>query len=58
VESLPARKKARVKDDVIGTQGKLPHHFLPGYASDLSPDELVWSRKAYRRCETSLVPSH
>jgi transposase len=26
------------------TQGWLTLHFLPGYAPELSPDELVWSR--------------
>ncbi|KAA1002610.1 hypothetical protein FVF58_37520 [Paraburkholderia panacisoli] len=26
------------------TQGKLTLHFLPGYAPDLNPYELVWSR--------------
>jgi transposase len=40
---LPAHKKACVKHYVIGTQGKLTLHFLPGYAPDLNPDELVWS---------------
>ena len=28
---------------VAATQGKLTLHFLPGYAPDLNPDELVWS---------------
>lgn len=43
VDSLPAHKKACVKDYVSSTQGKLTLHFLPGYAPDLNPDELVWS---------------
>jgi transposase len=43
VDGLPAHKKACVKDYVIGTQGKLTLHFLPGYAPDLNLDELVWS---------------
>jgi DDE superfamily endonuclease len=42
VDALPAHKKACVKD-YIRTQGKLTLHFLPGYAPDLNPDELVWS---------------
>ena len=42
-EALPAHKKAVVKDYVASTQGKLTLHFLPGYAPDLNPDELVWS---------------
>lgn len=43
VDGLPAHKKAVVKQYVEGTAGKLTLHFLPGYAPDLNPDELVWS---------------
>jgi transposase len=43
VDGLPAHKKAVVKHYVAGTAGKLTLHFLPGYAPDLNPDELVWS---------------
>jgi transposase len=43
VDGLPAHKKSVVKDYVASTQGKLTLHFLPGYAPDLNPDELVWS---------------
>jgi transposase len=43
VDGLPAHKKAVVKDYIASTQGKLTLHFLPGYAPDLNPDELVWS---------------
>ena len=43
VDSLPAHKKALVKDYVQSTMGRLTLHFLPGYAPDLNPDELVWS---------------
>lgn len=43
VDGLPAHKKAVVKDYVASTNGKLTLHFLPGYAPDLNPDELVWS---------------
>ncbi|WP_042884863.1 IS630 family transposase [Cupriavidus necator] len=43
VDGLPAHKKAIVKDYVASMQGKLTLHFLPGYAPDLNPDELVWS---------------
>jgi transposase len=43
VDGLPAHKKSVVKDYVAATQGKLTLHFLPGYAPDLNPDELVWS---------------
>jgi transposase len=43
VDGLPAHKKAVVKEYVAGTTGRLTLHFLPGYAPDLNPDELVWS---------------
>lgn len=43
VDGLPAHKKASVKAYVASTQGRLMLHFLPGYAPDLNPDELVWS---------------
>lgn len=43
VDSLPAHKKAVVKEYVQSIGGKLTLHFLPGYAPDLNPDELVWS---------------
>ncbi|MGF6298317.1 MULTISPECIES: IS630 family transposase [Paraburkholderia] len=43
VDGLPAHKKAVVKEYVASMQGKLTLHFLPGYAPDLNPDELVWS---------------
>ena len=43
IDSLPAHKKAIVGEYVQSTHGKLTLHFLPGYAPDLNPDELVWS---------------
>ena len=43
VDGLPAHKKKVVKDYVVSTEGRLSLHFLPGYAPDLNPDELVWS---------------
>ena len=43
VDGLPAHKNKIVKDYVISTNGRLTLHFLPGYAPDLNPDELVWS---------------
>lgn len=42
LDSLPAHKKAIVRDYVAATEGRLTLHFLPGYAPDLNPDELVW----------------
>lgn len=43
VDGLPAHKKAVVREYVARLDGKLTLHFLPGYAPDLNPDELVWS---------------
>jgi transposase len=43
VDGLPAHKTILVKNYVESTNGMLTLHFLPGYAPDLNPDELVWS---------------
>jgi transposase len=43
LDSLPAHKTASVKAYVASTEGRLTLHFLPGYAPELNPDELVWS---------------
>jgi transposase len=43
VDGLPAHKKGIVKDYVASLKGRLQLHFLPGYAPELNPDELVWS---------------
>jgi transposase len=43
VDGLPAHKTKLVKDYVTSTEGRLTLHFLPGYAPELNPDELVWS---------------
>lgn len=43
VDGLPAHRTALVKAYVEATNGMLTLHFLPGYAPELNPDELVWS---------------
>jgi transposase len=43
VDGLPAQKTKLVKEYVASTEGRLTLHFLPGYAPELNPDELVWS---------------
>ena len=43
IDSLPAHKRSDVRNYVESTAGRLTLHFLPGYAPDLNPDELVWS---------------
>jgi transposase len=43
LDSLPAHKAKVVLDYVKEKNGKLKLFFLPGYAPELNPDELVWS---------------
>ena len=43
VDGLPAHKTCLVQDNVASTEGRLTLYFLPGYAPELNPDELVWS---------------
>jgi transposase len=43
LDGLPAHRTALVNAYVGSTNGMLTLHFLPGYAPDLNPDELVWS---------------
>jgi transposase len=43
VDGLPAHKGKVVRTYLDSLKGKLTLHFLPGYAPDLNPDELVWS---------------
>jgi transposase len=43
LDGLPAHKTMLVKAYAASTNGLLTLHFLPGYAPELNPDELVWS---------------
>jgi transposase len=43
LDGLPAHKALAVTRYVAELAGKLTVHYLPGYAPDLNPDELVWS---------------
>ena len=54
VDGMPAHEESLVKYYVPWTRGRLTLHFLPGYALDLNPDELVWSR--VRRIATPRRP--
>ena len=56
VDGLPAHKNKVVKDYVASTDGRLTLHFLPGYAPDLNPDELVWSHA--KRTGVARKPLH
>ena len=41
LDGLPAHRTTLVKTYVASTKGMLTLHFLPGYAPELNPDELV-----------------
>lgn len=43
LDGLPAHKTKAVTQYVAALNGRLTLHYLPGYAPDLNPDELVWS---------------
>jgi transposase len=43
LDSLPAHKGPAVRSYIESLQGKLQLHYLPGYAPELNPDELVWN---------------
>jgi transposase len=43
LDILPAHKAKMVRDYVESTNSRLELHFLPGYAPELNPDELVWN---------------
>lgn len=43
LDNLPAHKGPLVRAYVDSLKGKLQLHYLPGYAPELNPDELVWS---------------
>lgn len=43
LDSLPAHKGPLVRAYVESLKGKLRLHYLPGYAPELNPDELVWN---------------
>lgn len=43
LDSHPSHRAKIVKEYVDSLCGKLELHFLPGYAPDLNPDELVWN---------------
>ena len=54
LDGLPAHKTTLVKTYVTSTKGMLTLHFLPGYAPELNPDELVWSHmKTHRSGEST-----
>ena len=43
VDGHPIHKSKKVKEFVGSTKGRLCLFFLPPYAPDLNPDELVWN---------------
>jgi hypothetical protein len=44
------------KDCVASTEGKFEFHFLPGYAPELNPDEMVWNCMKKTRDGTEVAP--
>ena len=54
VDGSPAHKTKLVKEYVTSTEGRLTLYFLPGYAPELNPDELVWSH--VKRTGASRMP--
>jgi transposase len=43
LDNLATHKAKVVMEYVASTHGKLELHYLPGYAPELNPDELVWN---------------
>ena len=43
LDNLATHKAKVVTEYVASTRGKLELHYLPGYAPELNPDELVWN---------------
>ena len=43
LDNLATHKSKVVMEYVASTKGELELHFLPGYAPELNPDELVWN---------------
>ena len=54
VDGHPAHKSKKVADYIDSLDGKLEMVFLPPYAPDLNPDELVWHQM--RNIGTSKKP--
>ncbi len=54
VDGHPVHKSKKVMDYIEFPEGKLDIVFLPPYAPDLNPDELVWNQM--RNIDTSKKP--
>ena len=54
LDGHPSHKAKLVLAYVAGLAGRLELHFLPGYAPELNPDELVWNH--LKRQGTSKIP--
>ena len=54
IDGHPAHKSKKVADYIESVEGKLEIVFLPPYAPDLNPDELVWNQM--RHMGTSKKP--
>jgi transposase len=54
LDSLPAHKSVAAANYAAASRGKLKLFFLPGYAPELNPDELVWNH--LKRTGTAKLP--
>ncbi len=54
MDGHPVHKAKAIKEYIKGLKGKLEIYFLPPYAPDLNPDELVWNQM--RNIGTSKKP--
>ena len=60
VDGHPVHRSAAVRKFALGTGGRLRLFYLPPYAPDLNPDELVWSHVKHHRLGRSAIkgPDH
>lgn len=55
VDSHPVHRAVAVKKFVQGTKGRLRLFYLPPYAPELNPDELVWNHVKHHRIGRSII---
>jgi transposase len=55
VDGHPVHRAVAVKKFVQGTNGRLRLFYLPPYAPELNPDELVWSHVKHHRIGRSVI---
>ena len=55
VEGQPTHRASKVKKFVESTNGMLKLFYLPSYAPELNPDELVWNHVKHHRIGRSVI---